>query len=256
MGIRKLQPRSLLWRITALVILVPFLCCLLLYLGLLGAEYHSARQASQILEKLEAMRVGDPAVTFERAAEGCSYARMHAEYSCDLVAGAFQFRPLWTLFSRLPPQRSYDFSRFLDHLGLRFWRLYATASAREGLIQEVSAQLTVVGKYEMLGAHWELGQSVPAYHLQPDSGVAEHRTTIHWFHITSVPSGEGIQLDETPDSTETELRARRINRRCLFTIEGCDGLCDILPDVAPVFKERNLQWGGSKSALASHCSLN
>jgi hypothetical protein len=76
-----------------------------------------------------------------------------------------------------------------------------------------------------------------------------------WYHITSVPSGEGFTVHATPISTEKELNARRINRGCLFSSRGCDGLCELLSEAIPVLRERNSSWGGWTDATPSKCEV-
>jgi len=78
---------------------------------------------------------------------------------------------------------------------------------------------------------------------------------MHWFHITSLPGGEGFSINATPASTVQELASRRINRGCLFSSAGCDGLCELLPDAVPVLKERNRGWGGGTGVPKSKCDL-
>jgi hypothetical protein len=240
-------------RVVSALIFLPFLICLFVYLCLLGAEYYSARDVSRILTRLEAIRLGDPSSTFEDAVRGCPIETQNGEYSCYLVAGAFRFDPPWALLRRLPLQQNYEVNRFLDHLGLRFWKFYATARISRAHIEEVSVNVVVVGRYEMLGGSWQLAQQVRPEFLRPDSAADEHRTLIRWFHITSLPSGEGLNVDATPESTEEELRSRSISPKCLFTFRGCDGLCEFLPSAAMVLKERGMGWGGHTEVPKSTC---
>jgi hypothetical protein len=256
MGIRRFIPRSIVGRIVAAVVVLPLILCAVLYFCLLSAEYYSARQASRMLYKLEAIRLGDSLARFEEAVRGCSIERRDGEHSCILTAGAFRWQAPVVLMSKLPLDQNYALSRILDRAGLRYWRLSATAFVQDGRIQHVSAQLLVVGSYETLGARWRIAQQVPSEYLNRDPSMDDRRTLIHWFHITSLPAGQGLMIDATPDSTEKELRARRINRSCLFSTRGCDGLCEILPDMAPVLKERNRNWGGRTDAPKSKCESN
>jgi len=253
MGILRLPHRWRLRKAIAVVVLLPLLAGFLLYVVLLSAEYLSARQASRMLDKLDTIRLGDPAERFEDAVQGCEIKRQHAEFSCELVAGAFRFHPPWALMGKLSLQHSYDLGRFLDRTGLRAWRLYTTASITEGHISKLTAGILVEGRYETLGGNWQLAPGVPTEYLWPGSGGDERRTLIRWFHITSLLSGEGLTVDATPGSTAHELRARSINRQCLFTFRGCDGLCEVLPDAVHVLRERGMGPGGRTNVPRAAC---
>jgi len=78
---------------------------------------------------------------------------------------------------------------------------------------------------------------------------------MHWYHITSMPSGEGFRVYATNESTDKELRARHINPACLLSFRGCDGLCELLPDAVPVLNDRHRGWGGCCSVPRSWCEL-
>src|SRR6266851_545534 len=254
MTIRWLPPRSRKGRIVVSVAAVLVAIVSLAYLLLLTEERYSALQASRMLDRLEALRMGDPAADFERAVTGCKVERTDSEYACELISGAYSHETLWKVIWQLPESQAYQLSRLLDRAGLRAWRLTASSSIQQGHIQSVSAFLLVVGRYETLGARWRIAQQIPSDYLQADLPSYERRTLFHWFHITSLPPGQGFTVDATADSTEKELRARRINRRCLFSFRGCDGLCEILPDAVPVLKERGGDWGGWTDAPRPKCA--
>jgi hypothetical protein len=70
-----------------------------------------------------------------------------------------------------------------------------------------------------------------------------------------MPSGEGFRVYAIKESTDKELRTRRINRTCLFSFRGCDGLCELIPDAVPVLIERHRSWGGCCSVPPSWYEL-
>jgi hypothetical protein len=226
------------------------------YLFLLAEERYSVWQASKMLDALEAIRLGDPAGKFEQAVRGCEIERANANYRCTMTAGAWRFGPLWMLMSKLPNGPSYEFGQLLNRTGLRYWSLSASSTVQDERIQSVSVHSFVAGSSEVLGASWAITEQVPAHHYGLRVWSADQeRTYMGWYHITSVPSGEGFTVHATPASTENELRARHINRSCLFSSRGCDGLCELLPDVVPVLKERGSSWGGGTSATPAKCDL-
>jgi hypothetical protein len=228
--------------------------CTTFYLLLLGMEAYSAWLVSSTLDRIEALRVGDPYSTFERATEGCS--RIEATSSgriCSSGAGAFHFSALWKLESKLP--EAYRLENLLNKAGLRYWFLTTSGSADNGRIREISTYLYLVGRYEALGTRWELAASIPSRYDQFASTSVDRRTYMGWYHITSMPSGEGFGIYATPASTDQELLARRINRKCFFSFRGCDGLCELLPDAIPVLNERKRSWGGCCGVPRSWCEL-
>lgn len=222
------------------------------YLLLLGMEVYSAWQASRTLDRVEALRIGDSYADFERAVEQCALLTDGSDRFC----GVYRIEPLWTLIWKLPgawPDRIQNLS---NHIGLRFWDLKIASSVEDGRIRSISVRLYVVGRYEALGARWWLAAQMPTiYERTPVLNVADRRTHIGWYHITSLPSGEGVGISATPASRPKELLARRINRRCFLSFRGCDGLCELLPEAVAVLNERNESWGGCTDVPRSRCEL-
>lgn len=253
MHIRELWPRSPLKAIAvglALVVAAAFAS----YLFLLAMEAYSARAASKMLDRLGPLRMGDSAKQFQQAVRGCGIEKSGDDSLCIVTAGAFRFPLPWKLLWKLPNDWPYRATDFLDGAGLRYWRLVADASVHDGRIQQLSLHLFVVGRYESLGAEWAISDHVPERYLKfMHLSSLEQRTYIGWFHITSIPSGEGFRIHATADSTAKELRARRINRECLFSFRGCDGLCELLPDAIPVLNDRNRGGGGWTSVPPARC---
>jgi len=120
-------------------------------------------------------------------------------------------------------------------------------------VQTVSVFTHFVGRYESLGAFWVLDSVIRERYDDDWPADSTPSTRMHWFHITSVPSGEGFKLYVTPRSSDSEYQARRINRKCFFSFRGCDGLCELLPDAARLLDERGTNFGGCTSAPRSWC---
>jgi len=252
----RLLPQAKKGRIAAAVVATLIMTFPAAYLFLLAEERYSVWQASKMLDALEAIRLGDPARKFEQAVRGCEIERANANYGCTVTAGAWRFGPLWILMSKLPNDRSYELGQLLNRSGLRYWSLSASSTIQGGQIQSVSVHSFVAGRDEALGASWAITERVPGHHYGLRVWSADQeRTYMGWYHITSVPSGEGFTVHATPASTKKELDARRINRSCLFSSRGCDGLCELLPDVVPVLKERGSSWGGGTGATPAKCDL-
>jgi hypothetical protein len=219
------------------------------YALLLGTQAYSERQASAALTQLEDLKVGDPASSYDRAVSTFrSEAGVHV-----LAAGAFRFDRMWDLFWKLPQEWADELFYLASRAGLRWWRITSTASVSDGKLSRVSVGFMVVGRYEMLGTGWTLAPDHPSVWGRIPLTDVDRRTFLHWFHITSMPGGEGLEIDATPASTAKELHARHINRKCLLTFRGCDGLCELLPGMLAVLRERGTDWGGYTSVPPSSC---
>ena len=242
----KISPRRVALRVVVFLTLQP----VLLYLVLFAMEAYSAHQASVALTQLENLRLGDPASSYDRTVS--AFKTEAGVYV--LNAGAFRLERLWDWMWTSGPDRAEKLYYFASRAGLRWWRLTTSAAAENGKLTRVSAGFMVVGHYEMLGTGWNLEAS---HDLSLGTGRtptdADRRTFLHWTAITSMPSGEGLIIEVTPESASTELAARHINRKCLLTMHGCDGLCELLPRAAKVLRERGTGWGGYTSAPPSPC---
>ncbi|HXZ42145.1 MAG TPA: hypothetical protein VEG68_15475 [Terriglobales bacterium] len=199
--------------------------------------------------------MGDPAENFDQAVRPCPMEKTNSGRICVLTAGAFRFGVVARLLSDLPADWAFNVSRLLDRAALRYWRVVASDAVAEGRIEGVSVGLMVAGRYETLGARWGISDSIPARYAKLEPSADQQRTYMGWFNITSIPGGEGFSIQATRASTDRELQARRINRRCLLTFRGCDGLCEFLPDAVPVLRERKSTWGGWTGAPPSKCEM-
>lgn len=226
-----------------------------LYLFLLADQAYLARRCSRILDRLELLRMGDSAEDFDSAVNGCPTEGTNSGRICILTGGALHFGMAAKLVSDLPDDWGYKVSWFLDRAGLRYWRFVTSDSVQNRRIQSISVGLFVAGRYETLGARWGISEALPVQYDKLELSADQQRTYMGWFNITSVPGGEGFSIHATPASTESELRARRINRKCLLTYRGCDGLCELLPDAVPVSRERKSTWGGWTGAPPSKCEM-
>ncbi|MGA2696646.1 MAG: hypothetical protein ABSE92_11325 [Terriglobales bacterium] len=111
------------------------------YLFLLAEEAHSARIVSQVLDRVEALRVGDSAADFERAIQGCKHEKGDSIWSCTLIAGPFRRSFPWEQMSVMPDSLKYSVIQTLNRGGLRFWRLYISANLQNEKIQAISVGL-------------------------------------------------------------------------------------------------------------------
>jgi hypothetical protein len=248
---RLLEPTKsrLLVGVTAVVLGVPFAA----YALLLAGNAYSAWRMSKVLISLEAIRVGDPAATIFHTISGCSTEQSGAEYECQLVDLPLEFGFLQRLTWKLP--YAWTWNDRLARMGLRGRYLAVHATLDQSRVRSLAVTLIVLGRYESLGNKWQLADTVPQQYQDESSPPENHRTYMAWFHITSMPSGEGFRLYATPNSTPEELRARHVNSSCLFSFGGCEGLCELLPYAAALLPERKRGWGGCSGVPPSRCEL-
>ncbi len=226
-----------------------------LYLVLLGMQAYSRRQASHLLDRIEALRLGDPETNFDSAVKGLPVKKTSSETLCTVTSGAYRFAALWRVIWKLPERPGSSIWTFCNRAGLRYWRLDISSSSESGRVRGLWADLYVVGRYEALGAEWRIAPTVPPPYDKRIRDPYDQRTYMTWYHITSRPSGEGFAIYATPASTERELLARQINRMCFLSFRGCDGLCELLPHAIPVLDDRHRDWGGGTCVPRSHCDF-
>jgi hypothetical protein len=212
---------------------------LALYVSTLIMQAYSARQASKMLDALEAIRVGDPASRLERAVPGCKVEEM-AAYRCEIFPG--WGRRQWLLLSKIPTDSYIKAIELLRSFGIQPWYVSVSSSVREGRVQEIRVVAMVIGRYKSLGVEWQIAESIPSRFNDPNQGADQRRTSIGAFSITSLPGGCGINIAVTPGSTPRELQARHVKRACLLPFGGCDELYRLLPDAVSVLDENGQKW--------------
>ena len=245
---------KVMWRKAVVILTVVFVGLpLTTYAALLAGNALSAWRISRVLNRLEKIRVGDPAPTLFSTIEGCAITQSGSEYDCQMYHFPLQFRWLSAAFAKLPDEVKWD--ERLRHLGLREQYLSVSATIDHQRVQRISVGLIVAGRYESMGSQWEIAEHIPERHLDDSLSDEDRRTFMNWFHITSYRPGEGFHFYVTPASTPAELQARHANPHCLFSFRGCDGLCELMPDAIPVLKQRNRGFGGCTSVPHSACEL-
>lgn len=230
----RVRKRRILPIAIALLIAVP----LALYISTLIMQAYSARQASKMLDALEALRVGDPVSSLERAVPGCEVEKVAS--LCGMVPGWGPRQ--WRLLSRLPLMSDVGRVEFLRRVGIQPWYLSVSSSVLDGRVKEIRVHAIVIGRYKSLGAQWQIAERIMPPFDERNSGPDQKRTSLHGFSITSLPGGCGIGIAVTPGSTPRELQARHINRACLGSFGGCVELRNLLPDAIPVLHERDQKW--------------
>ena len=110
-------------------------------------------------------------------------------------------------------------------LGMRDWGTVVELSIRRNRVRAVSATALFAGSSKWLGHSWELAEGMPHYGMPS-------RAYLIGAAILSMGDGGGEMIENylTPKASQEEVEAaRQFNTRCLTSIKGCDGLCDVAP---------------------------
>lgn len=110
-------------------------------------------------------------------------------------------------------------------LGMRDWFAGVQLSIRGGRVQQVSATVLVKGRSEWIGYEWEFANAMPHSEMQSKAFAIESA-------ILEMEDGGGTEIQNylTPRASEEEFQAARsLNAKCLNSIVGCKGLCDLTP---------------------------
>lgn len=99
---------------------------LMVYAALLAGNALSAWRISKVLNRLEQIRVGDPAPTLFKTIEGCAIKQSGSEYDCQIYHFPLQFQWLDAAFAKLPDEATWDDR--LRRLGLREQYLSVSAT--------------------------------------------------------------------------------------------------------------------------------
>ena len=233
--------------------LIGFLCsAVFLYALMLGGEAVSAKRAAKLLKAVESLRAGDPVSDFERAAISCKIQKYESGYMSEVTPWQYRQHWFWAAAGKLGNSVPSMIGNALSYAGIRPWRVSASIVIENAKIKEIHAHIYVRGRYEELGAHWTLQKDVLPEYSSGKGWTEENRRTAFKYWIIT-PGGEELVILTTGASTEKEIKTRAINSGCLFSIRGCDGLCELLPNVLAVLDERGTDWGGCTSVSPAKC---
>ena len=236
-------------------ILIILASCIVSYLFLLGLQVYSVFQVSRMLDRIERLRPGDPYTDYKSVVSTCKTSKTTSTHAyCRVIAGSYRFYWPWQVLQKVSDSLAVWVFAATSQLGLRYWDVVISADAKDNRLTGISVNLYVVGRYEALGVAWTRAATLPALHQGVALGPQDQHTSMNWYHITSVPSGEGFRVSTSDGSTEAELQARHFNRSCLLAFRGCDGLCELFPYAIPVLNERHRSWGGWCSVPRSWCA--
>ncbi len=118
--------------------------------------------------------------------------------------------------------------RLQPFLGLRDWGIVAELSIRSGRVRSVSAMTIFEGRSQWLGHKWELADSMPRYRMPARAYAIGAAHLTMWNGRTF--GGEMITNFFTPRASNEEIEtAHTFNSKCLTSLQGCDGLCEVAP---------------------------
>jgi len=151
-----------------------------------------------------------------------------SDYQYEIQISPFEtvFRRTGWLTQALRTVRTVFPARVRPILGMRDWGAVAELSVRSSHVQSVSTVILVVGRSGWTGYSWELAEGMPVHDIH------QQTYAIGAAFLTMPDAGNHGMLENyfTPKSSEEEARAARgFNARCLISIKGCEGFCDIAP---------------------------
>jgi hypothetical protein len=134
-------------------------------------------------------------------------------------------------------EMTFNVVRLFPPLGLQDWWGGATVRVDGGIVTQVTYGVFVRGSGGwVLGGDTDESKVVPQF-LQTRMGQRSY--VVHWFNITTVGGGEGIQSTLTPQANvEERNRAYDFDFDCLTRLGGCTSLCQFVPSAfADLVKE-------------------
>ena len=214
-------------------------------LGLYGAalifQELSFRRASRLLDKMDRLRLGDPAENAELALAFCSPSRFPDGFGCRMMAGPFSHFILWENISKvLGRSNANALPHELQWIGIRAWMVDANVHVEHGRVVELSVNAWVEGQEYPLMARC-VRRAELLFRSDGQAMSDEDRRTLirRWGGLA-----ETLVVILTPMSTEKELKAGIVNRECLAGFGGCSALCELLPGSTPVLDDRRQGYGG------------
>src|SRR4051812_20677937 len=104
---------------------------LVVYLALLLLQEYSAWQASRVLTRTEALRIGAPRASVEKAMQSCNAEWRESKYSCTLRSGPYRSEVLLEKFWKLPEAWTDRILTLSEKIGLRYWDVAVAASMKD-----------------------------------------------------------------------------------------------------------------------------
>lgn len=150
-----------------------------------------------------------------------------SDYQYELQISPFEtiFRRTGRLTQALRAMRAVFPTNLRPVLGMRDWGTVAELSIRRNRLRSVSIMTLVEGRSRWVGHRWELAEGMPEYDV-PQKTFAISSA----FLTLTGPSDIMMENYFTPQSSREEAEAaRQFNTRCLTSIRGCKGLCDLAP---------------------------
>jgi hypothetical protein len=228
---------------TALALLFSYLTALLILV-------FQIRRASQLLEEVQSLSVGD-----SENSVGPILERFHG-HRWDVQLGsvedynyALEINP-WgfpTLSSNEPRGRVQAVDRVLSPrfrraIGFRRWMVSSEIAIKQHRVVAVQTSTIVEGAHIWLGAMWRLSEK-PA-EFEQDTATLNSSTTNSQYPATpgilNMQGGSGTSWSiwTTPASPKGQREmANQVNFGCLRSSSGCNSLCELLPEAARFFKE-------------------
>jgi len=233
-------------RLLAVAIGLLLLCYVAARL-LLAYEIH---RASQMLEKVRAVNVGDSEDSIR------PLLKRFGGYRWDVQLGALEN---YNYVLEINPWRYPTLSNHREHpiktgfnarirsaFGLRQWLVLSEIAIKKQQVVAVQAETYVEGKTMWLGTSWRLSEKPREFERDPTADYLQWPPEPDLDLVSSailemgIGGGASWSFWVKPSSPTIQRKAaNRWDFGCLDSFRGCDSLCDLLPEAARFLHEQS-----------------
>jgi hypothetical protein len=135
-------------------------------------------------------------------------------------------------------------ARFRRAIGFRYWTVMSEIAVKQHRVVAVQAETNVEGRTMWLGTSWRLSEKPREFQRDPTVEYLQWPPEPDLDFVSpailemGMGGGTSWGFWVKPASPTIQRHvADRWNFGCFDSFLGCDGICDLLPEAAPYFKE-------------------
>jgi hypothetical protein len=233
----------------ARILTVATAVLLFCYLIVRSSLAYQIRRASQLLEEVQRVNLGDSEDSIRPMLEHYHAYRWnvqlggHEDYNYIFEINPWRFptiprggsvRKVRAIESALNP-------RFRRAIGVRLWMVDSEIAIKQGRVVAIQTTTVVEGRRMWLGAMSRFSQKPREFERRADSVDSEPEVSqpLATQGVLEMGSGTGTSWSiwTTPSSPKDQRQmANQLNFGCLRSLSGCDTVCDLMPEAARFFK--------------------
>jgi hypothetical protein len=234
----------------SLLLAVAAAAILISYVTVRVALAFQIRRASQLIEAVQSINVGDSENSIRPILERFGGRRWnvqlgsHEDYNYVVFVNPWGFP---TLASTAPGGRVNAIKKVLNPrfrrvIGIREWIIDSEIAIKQHQVVAVQTSTIVEGRPMWLGAMWRLAEKPPEFEREKGSVVLipqDNRNSVEAGILEmGTDGGTSWSIWTTPSSPKGERQmANRLNFGCMRSLVGCDSVCDLLPQARAFFSE-------------------